>query len=186
MHEPHLHVDPWQQPSFGLRNRILRAIWGFAWITLFRFSPKPMHAWRRLILICFGARVGRNVHVYPKVQIWAPWNLDLHEESSVGNGAILYSMATITLGKRAIVSQGAHLCTGSHDIDSPSFQLITKPISVGDGCWVCAEAFLGPGVALAKESVVGARAVVTRPVTLESSVWAGNPARFVRYRSLRA
>ncbi|HEY0866053.1 MAG TPA: DapH/DapD/GlmU-related protein [Fimbriimonas sp.] len=168
--------------SFSRRNRMRRAVWGLAWALLFRPTPRPAHRWRAGILRLFGAKVERGTHVYPRVRIWAPWNLDLREECGVGDDAILYSMDAITIGRRAVVSQGAHLCCGTHDYDDPDFPLRAYPIVVGDRAWICAEAFISPGVQIGEGAVVGARSVVTRDIE-PWTVCAGSPCRVVRNRS---
>lgn len=167
---------------FTRANRLRRAVWGVAWALLFRPSPRPAHRWRAAILRLFGARVERGAHVYPRVRIWAPWNLDLREECGIGDDAILYSMDTITIGRRAVVSQGVHLCCGTHDFDDPNFPLRAYPVEIGEQAWVCAEAFIGPGVKVGQGAVVGARSVATKDVD-SWTVCAGNPCRMIRYRS---
>jgi putative colanic acid biosynthesis acetyltransferase WcaF len=92
-------------------------------------------------------------------------------------------MAAITLGQYATVSQGTHLCAGSHDINDENFQLIARPIDIGDYAWIAAEAFVGPGVVIGTGAVVGARCVVFS--RLEPwTVYIGNPAEAVKARSL--
>ncbi len=177
-------VDPAREPSFSLKNRLARALWGVVWLFLVRPSPRPFHRWRACILRLFGAKLGRNVHVYPAVRIWAPWNLTIGDDVGIGNDATLYSMAEITIGARAVVSQGAHLCTGTHNFEDPNFQLYTRPIVIGAHAWICAEAFIGPGVAVGEGAVVGARAVATRPVPAWTVV-AGNPAVYIKERHFR-
>ena len=174
--------DPYTQPSFSLQNRIMRAIWGVVWLILFRTSPRPFHVWRRFLLCLFGAKLGKHVNVYPTVKIWAPWALDIGNFVGVADGVTLYNMASITIGDYCVISQGAHLCAGSHDIDSSNFQLITKPISLNSYVWVCAEAFVGPGVKIADGCVLGARAVVVKSIVEAWTVWAGNPAVMKRLR----
>lgn len=171
--------------SFSFQNRMLRALWGAAWVLMFRFSPRPAHAWRALLLRAFGAKLGRNVHVYPTVRVWAPWALEIGDDTGIGNGVNLYSMAPIRIGKRCVISQGAHLCCGSHDYASENFQLVASPIQVDDRAWICAEAFIGPGVQVHEGSVIGARAVLMRSTTEPWHVWIGNPARKVRRRVMR-
>lgn len=174
--------DPYTQPSFSLQNRIMRAIWGVVWLILFRTSPRPFHVWRRFLLRLFGAKLGKHVNVYPTVKIWAPWALDIGNFVGVADGVTLYNMASITIGDYCVISQGAHLCAGSHDIDSSNFQLITKPISLDSYVWVCAEAFVGQGVNIAEGCVLGARAVVVKSIVEPWTVWAGNPAVMKRLR----
>lgn len=133
----------------------------------------------------FGAKMGRGCHVYGKVRIWAPWNLVIEDEAGVGDDAILYSMTTITIGRRAVVSQGAHLCTGTHDHEDPSFRLFAKPITIGAEAWICADAFVGPGVTVGEGAVVGARSVATKDVPAWM-VCAGNPCKPLKKRVMRS
>ena len=122
-------ADGAHSASFSLANRLLRLVWGVVWIGLFRPSPRPFHAWRAFLLRVFGAKIGRNVHVYPGVRIWAPWMLEIGDDTGIGSGVNLYSMAPIRIGVRCVISQGAHLCCGSHDAghgedtnDAPEFR----------------------------------------------------------------
>jgi putative colanic acid biosynthesis acetyltransferase WcaF len=95
-----------------------------------------------------------------------------------------YCMDKITLGDYASVSQGAHLCAGTHDIDDPHFQLVTMPIIIGPNAWVAAEAFVGPGVRIGEGAVLGARAVAFADLE-PNMVYVGNPAKPLRRRSQR-
>lgn len=168
-------------PTFS--NKARRALWWVVWLCLFRPSPVLFHFWRRMLLRLFGARVGRDAHPYPSAWVWAPWNLTMGDGSCLGEGVDCYSAAPIVLGTNAIVSQRAYLCAASHDIRKPGMPLLTGGIIIGDGAWVAAEAFVGPGVELGRRGVVAARAVVTRHVPAETVV-AGNPATAVAQRSV--
>ena len=178
-----INVDTHTGPSFSLRNRLGRIVWGLTSFLLFRFSPKPLHAWRSFLLRCFGAKVGHGVHVYPGVKIWAPWNLELEDESGIASGVILYSQGKITIGKRTVVSQGAHLVTGTHDYSDVGFPLITKPIRIGDYAWIATEAFIHPGVTIGAGCVIGARSVVNRDMPAWM-VCAGHPCKPLKARKM--
>lgn len=164
--------------KWSRRAQIGRVLWGVAW-PLFRLSPRPLWRWRRWLLRLFGARVGRQAHIYPTVRIIIPWHLDLGEGCAVGDRANLYALGPITIGKRATISQGAHLCAGTHDLHNPARPLLKPPIRIGDDAWICADAFIGPGVTVGCGAVVGARAVVVKDVS-EGCIVAGNPARLIR------
>lgn len=146
---------------------------------VFRFSPRPLWGWRRMLLRAFGARVGRGAHIYPTVRITMPWNLAIGEDAAVGDRAILYALGPITLGARATVSQGAHLCAGTHDIADTARPLLTPPIVIESDAWVCADAFVGPNVVIGSGAIVGARGVAVKNVA-PGTIVAGNPARLVR------
>lgn len=176
-----INQDTFVSPSFSLKNRLIRLLWNFSYLLLFRFSPRPFHGWRALVLKMFGAKVGKRVHIYPGVKIWAPWNLELGDECGVANGVILYSQDKIYLGYRTVISQGTHICTGSHDYTKEGQPLITAPIRVHDRAWVAAEAFVHPGVTIGEGSVIGARSVVTRDMP-EWMVCSGNPCIPIKKR----
>lgn len=170
--------------SFSIGNRLLRVIWSIAWLVLARFTPPPLHGWRRLVLKVFGARVGRGARVHASVRIWLPVNLELGDHCLIGPGVHLYNQGHIAIGARTVVSQGAHLCASSHDIADPDFQLVLRPIRIGDGAWVAAEAFVGPGVTMGDRAVLGARAALFRDAAADG-VYSGNPARLIKQRQLR-
>lgn len=123
----------------------------------------------------FGAQMGKGARTYPSARIWAPWNLNIGAYATVGPCTDLYSVGPIQIGESAIVSQYAFLCTASHDIHSPEFDLLIGPICIGCNAWIAAGAFVAPGVNVAEGAVVAARAVVVRDVPA-SVVVAGNPA----------
>lgn len=164
--------------KWTLTEQIGRIAWVLLAQTPFAFSPRPLWGWRRWLLRCFGARVGPKVHVYPSVRINIPWNLTLGAQCAVGDRAILYALGPITIGPRATISQGAHLCAGTHDISQPHRPLVKPPIEIGADAWIAAEAFIGPGVKVGEGAIVGARAVVVKDVGAGVTM-VGNPARRV-------
>lgn len=168
-------------PSYSFWNRAVRALWLVTWTVLAAWTPAPLHRWRIFLLRLFGARVDWSAHVYGSALIWFPGNLSMDAHSCLGPRCNCYCMAPVALGRGAVVSQGAFLCSASHDIDDPYFQLIVKPITVGDGAWIAAEAFVGPGVTVGARAVVGAKAVLCRDAE-PSGVYVGNPAKLTRYR----
>jgi putative colanic acid biosynthesis acetyltransferase WcaF len=93
-------------------------------------------------------------------------------------------MASITLEQHAVASQGAHLCTGLHDIEDPDFQLSARPIVLEERAWVAAEAFVGPGVTIHQGAVLGARGVLFKDAEAWG-VYVGNPAVLIRKRDLK-
>lgn len=175
------HRSRFGGPSFTLRHRLLRALWIVVWAVFGRYTPAPMHRWRACLLRLFGAQLGANARVHGSATIWYPPNLFMGDNALIGQRVICYSMAPIQIGRNAIISQDAHLCTGTHDIDDPSFQLQARPITIGADAWVAADAFVGPGVVIEEGAVLGARAVAFKDLPAWT-VHVGNPARFVRER----
>lgn len=168
--------------KWSVAERVARVAWGGGEV-LFKASPRVIWSWRRGILRQFGAKVGKGVHIYPSARIFLPWNLSIGSDSSIGFEALIYNLGEIRIGERVTVSQRAHLCAGSHDFRDPAMPLLKLPIEIEDDVWVCADAFVGPGVTIGRGAVVGARAVVTRDVAPWSIV-AGNPAQVIGTRRI--
>jgi putative colanic acid biosynthesis acetyltransferase WcaF len=154
-----------------------RVLWAFA-LPLFSCSPKLFWGWRRLLLRLFRAKIGNGVRIFPSVRIMIPGNLTIEDNATIGDRVILYALGPLRIGKRAIVSQGAHLCGGTHDHRCADFPLVKSSITIGEAVWVCADAFIGPDVMVGDHAVVGARSVVMKDVVAKTIV-AGNPARHV-------
>jgi putative colanic acid biosynthesis acetyltransferase WcaF len=159
-----------------------RVLWGFGRI-LFRFSPRPCFGWRRFVLRCFGAKIGAHVNLYPSTWVYFPWNLTVGDWSAIGEQAFVYNLGPVTLGKKVTVSHRAQLCAGTHDYTQPDLPLLKPPIVINDQAWVCADAFIGPGVTVEQGAIVGARAVVMKNVGAWSIV-AGNPAKVIKQRQI--
>ena len=167
------------------RSEIFRRILWAVGQWLFRFSPRPFFGWRRFVLRCFGARIGAHVNTYPSTRIYFPWNLTSGDWSAIGEDVLIYNLGPVTLGEKVTISHRAHLCAGTHDHAQPDLPLLKPPIEIKDQAWICAEAFVGPGVTVGEGAVVGARAVVVKDVEPWTIV-AGNPARIVKRRELKS
>lgn len=171
--------------SFSLANRLARALWGLAWALLAAWTPPPLHRWRNFILRCFGAKLHPSARVYGSARIWHPANLTMGAHAIMGPRVNCYCQGSIEIGEQAIVSQGAHLCAGTHDISDPDFQLIARPILIERRAWIAAEAFVGPGVTIGEGAVLGARAVLFKDAETWG-VYVGNPAQQIKTRAFRS
>ena len=168
--------------KYGTAELARRVLW-MVGAVVFRFVPRPFFGIRNSILRLFGAHVGRDVRFYGSVVVYMPWNLTIGDWSAVGEHAVIYNLGPVTIGRSATISQRAHLCAGTHAYTAPDMPLLKPPIVVGDQVWICADAFVGPGVRVGEGAVVGACAVAMRDVPAWTVV-AGNPARTVKRREL--
>jgi putative colanic acid biosynthesis acetyltransferase WcaF len=170
--------------SFTLRHLAVRVSWNFVWLVLAAWTPPPLHAWRRFLLRLYGAKIAAGAGVYGSARIWYPANLEMEASAFIGARVNCYCMAKVTLGAYSLVSQGAHLCAGTHDIEDPHFQLLAQPIRIDRRAWIAADAFVGPGVRVGEGAVLGARGVALKDLDAWT-VYAGNPARPIKPRNVR-
>lgn len=171
--------------SFSLPHRLKRLIWGVVWALGASWTPNAFNGWRRFLLLLFGARIARTANIHASVSVWYPPNLVMEDYATLGPRVRCYNMAEIRLESYALISQGAHLCAGTHDVDSQTFQLSARPIRIRGRAWVAAEAFVGPGVTIGEGAVLGARGVTIKDLA-PWQIYAGNPAVLRRARKRSA
>lgn len=163
-------------------NFIRRIFWFIVNRSVFRIlCTRIFSQFRILLLKIFGADIEWGIEIYSSVDIFAPWNLSIGKYSCIGPNTTIYNKAPIVIGENCVISQGAYLCTASHDISKKSHDLITKPIIIKNRAWVAAEAFVGMGVTIGEGAVVGARAAVFKDVE-PWTVVGGNPAKVIKKR----
>lgn len=166
------------------RELLGQRLWQLVWLLFFRPTPEKAHRWRAFLLCRFGADIPdpAQVVIFPSVRIYFPWKLRLEPRSMVGRRVILYNLAPIILRRGANVSQGVHLCTGSHDFLRWDMPLVTAPIEIGANAWIAADVFVSPGVTIGELAVIGARSVVLRDQPARM-ICAGHPCRPLKPRA---
>ncbi|MFE6622081.1 putative colanic acid biosynthesis acetyltransferase [Streptomyces sp. NPDC057740] len=143
------------------RPFVLQAAW-FAVLHLVFVKWWFPARWRPAVLRAFGARIGRRVLIRHGVRVHWPWRLSVGDDVWIGEGAWLLNLRQITIGHDVCVSQGALLCTGSHQRLSPTFEFDNGPIRLEPGAWVATRAVVLRGVTVGRGAVVGAGAVARR------------------------
>lgn len=147
----------------------------------FKTSPQFMYGWRRFLLRCFGAHIGKKVMIRPSAHIQFPWKLHIDEYSWVGDGVVLYNLDDIIIGSHTVISQRSYLCTGSHHHHNVDFSIYTKPIKIENQCWLAADVFVAPGITIGEGTVVGSRSAVFKSLPA-GKICFGTPAMIVKDR----
>ncbi len=160
--EPFQTLDRTARYPYSIREYAGRYAWRLIESTLVRFSPRPCVRWRAFWLRRFGCKI--DGATLPTTCVWHPWLFQMGEHSTVADRVEVYNLGNISIGAHTIVSQDVYLCAGTHDHTDPTLPLERTPITIGNGVWICAGAFIGPGVTIGDNSVIGARAVVMKDV----------------------
>jgi putative colanic acid biosynthesis acetyltransferase WcaF len=150
-------------------------------VSLFVTSSFPGSAIRIWLLELFGATIAAGVVLKPCVKIKFPWRLSIGENSWIGEGVWLDNLAQVDIGSDCCLSQGVYVCTGNHDWNSETFDLVTEPVSIRDGSWVGAFARIAPGLTLGENAVVAMGSVIVGDVPADT-VFGGNPATLIKAR----
>lgn len=145
------------------RPKFVQALWVLTSATVVEriWCPSPL---RVEILRIFGAKIGQRVLIRQGVRIHWPWKLVIGDDVWIGVDAWLLNLEPIEIGSDVCISQGALICTGSHNPKSPSFEFDNAPIRIHDRAWIAARATVLRGVTVGKDAVVGATALVVKDV----------------------
>ncbi len=163
----------------------VEALWYFLALPMLRSHLITSSAFRCSLLRMFGAKVGRGVYIKPGLRVKFPWYLEIGDCSWLGEDLWIDNLARVKIESHCCLSQGAYLCTGNHDWSAVNMRLFCRPIICSRGSWVGAKAIVCPGVEIGAGAIVTAGSVVTKSVP-GMEIHAGNPAKFVKYRQLRA
>lgn len=181
-----IRLDRYENHGFHPgRNRLICTTWYLVSKLLFERSLFVFYPLKRTILRCFGAKVGANVVIKPGVRVKYPWHLKVGNDVWIGEDVWIDNLTDVTIESNVCISQQVYLCTGSHNFDVPSFDLIVQPIYIGSGSWLAARVTVLAGVTIGAGSMCAAGAVVHRSIE-DSSIVGGVPARVIRKLSSKA
>ncbi len=172
-----------QLKPYSRKQYVFRILWS-VFSPFFYMSPRNLFFWRVWMLKIFGAKIGKNVHIYPSAKIYLPWNLSIGDNSCIGEWSLIYNLGHISIGNSVTISHKVHLCSGTHDYSDKLLPLIKKEILIEDFSWICANSFIGPGCKVGKGAIVGACSVVFSDIK-DWDIVIGNPAKFIKKRIMK-
>ena len=135
------------------------------------------------ILRLLGAKIGKSCIIKPWVKIKFPWKLELGDHVWLGESAWIDNISKVSIGNHVCISQNALILTGNHDYTLSSFDLMSKPINIEDGVWICANATITGGVNVASHSVIGLGQIITKN-TLPYEVYGTRAAKLIKKREI--
>lgn len=176
--------NDWFDPGKGLdrgRPKWLEAFWYLLKVCLFLSALPWPSSLKCIVLRWFGANIGEGVKIKPRVNIHLPWKLEIGDHAWIGEEAWILNFEPVRIGRNCCISQRAFLCCGNHDYRRLDMAYRNRPITIGDGAWVGAQVFVGPGVVIGEEAVATAGSVVTTNLPC-AMVCGGVPCRPVKPR----
>jgi putative colanic acid biosynthesis acetyltransferase WcaF len=157
--------------------------WYFISVIIFENGFFPISKLKVYILKLYGAKIGDNCVLKPSLKIKYPWKLQLGNNVWLGEQVWIDNLDFVLIGSNVCVSQGSYLLTGSHNMYSISFDLITKPILIDEGVWICAKSIILPGIHCKSHSVLAAGSVAKSDLDY-NGIYLGNPAILIKKRKI--
>lgn len=177
--------NPVQSSPYSFWYKVKSRLWAFINLSFFRWTPFFMRRTRVLMLKLFGANVNWNCSISGKARIVDPWNLTIGSLSSIDEDCCVRCRGKVTIGEKSCISRGVDILSGSHNISSSKFEMVTAPVIIGSNVWIATKALIGMGVTIGDGAIVGAKAAVFKDVE-PWTVVGGNPASFIKNREIIA
>lgn len=121
---------------------------------------------KRFMLKLAGAKIGRNVKISSSLKVYGAGTLEVGDNTWIGYQTLIVASSSVVIGANCDIAPRVYIGTGTHLIDVNSDHIAAKDISmdvcIGNGCWLCTNSVILPGVKIGKKSVVAAGAVVTK------------------------
>lgn len=175
--------NPIQTSPFSLKVKVKAKMWAMVNRTIYRYNPFFARKVRVALVRIFGGDVDWTCSLNKRSVIDHPWNLKMGRLSSLAEDTWVYCLNKIEIGEKCCIGKDVYLLTGSHDIESIDFSLVTKPIIINEGVWVSTGARVLGNVIIGAFSVVAAGAIVVKNVNSWEIV-GGNPAKFIKKRKI--
>lgn len=92
----------------------------------------------------------------------------------------------LIIDDEVLIGSHVKILSAGHEIDHANASIWQNPLTyrrihIGRGAWIASGVTILQGITIGEGAVIGAASVVTRDVPA-FAIFAGNPARFIRYR----
>ena len=140
--------------------------------------------------------LNHHSHIYGSLHAYHDGIIKIGAYSQIGPGSEIRSVQEVMVGENTVISTGVIITDNNSHPLNPADRLIvrrashgspfkswmysdSKPICIGNLCWIGENARICKGVTIGDGAIVAANAVVTKDVP-PNSIAAGNPARIVK------
>ena len=144
----------------------------------------PIYFIRKQYLKCLGMKIGEGSIINMSQRIIFPNKISLGTNSHINCDCLIDGRGTIVIGNNVSISFRTNLITGSHEVNSETFDYKTNSIIINDYVWIGANVTILPNVKIGRGAVIASGAVVTKDVPAMSIV-GGIPAKLIGKRIIK-
>lgn len=142
--------------------------------------------------IIFKQFRGKKFTIGQSCQLWFPWNMEIGCHSHVSRNCQIAALKSkdVKIGDYVMIGPYSMITSIVHSfykLDEPikSQGITSKPIIIGDNCWIGGHSCILPGVCIGEGVIIGAGSVVTKDVPA-FTIAAGVPAKIIKKRSIKS
>lgn len=140
---------------------------------------------KQLLLKNIFNRCGSPVNVRPKIKFVNGNNIELGNNSVIGERSFLQDVGKIIINDNVLMGPECMIFTSNHLYKKDNLVrnqgYVIGNVVIEEDVWIGARVIILPGVKIGKGAILGAGSVITKDVE-EYTVVGGNPAKFIKYR----
>ena len=140
-----------------------------------------MNGRSRAILRELMPNAHKRFYIEPPFHCDYGYNIHSGENVYFNVNCVVLDTMKVTIGDNVFFAPGVHVYTASHPLDAVERRTIefSKPVVIGNDCWIGGNTVICPGVTIGNGCVIGAGSVVTKDIP-DNSLAVGNPAKVIR------
>ena len=131
-----------------------------------------------------GIYFGKGIILRGVPQLLYAKNIRFGHNVRLNDRVYLHAAEGITIGENTTLSYGVAIITESYNVTDYNKYIqrhhLGASVKIGKNVWICANSTILPGVTIGNNIIVGAGSVVTKDLLEENSLYAGNPAKFIK------
>lgn len=167
-----------------VKNRVINILLEFEIFLLHIVGCIPFHHIRRAFYRVVGVRIGRGSSIHMGTRFYYPGNIEIGEDSLIGEGAVLDGRDRLIIGNHVALATNVMIFNSQHEINDEFFSPSTGPVIIEDYVFIGPRVVIQPGVKIGKGAIVAAGAVVVEDVP-HYAVVGGVPAKIIGERKLK-
>ena len=124
---------------------------------------------------------GKNFYIEPPFHCDYGFNIHCGDNVYFNVNCVVLDTMEIKIGSHVLFGPGVQIYAASHPSDAETRKTLefSKPVTIGDNCWIGGGAIILPGVTIGDNCIIGAGSVVTKDVP-SNSLAVGNPAQIIK------
>ena len=123
----------------------------------------------------------KKIYIEPPFHCDYGYNIYSGENVYFNVNCVILDTMKVEIGNNVFFGPAVQIYTATHPLDAIERRTVefSKPVSIGNDCWIGGNAVICPGVKIGNGCVIGAGAIVTKDIP-NNSLAVGNPAKVIR------
>jgi maltose O-acetyltransferase len=123
----------------------------------------------------------KRLYIEPPFHCDYGYNIHSGENVYFNVNCVVLDTMKIEIGNNVFFGPNVHIYTATHPLDALERRTVefSKPVSIGNDCWIGGNSVICPGVKIGNGCTIGAGSVVTKDIP-DNSLTVGNPAKVIR------